>query len=79
MFTNPQVSEIFQALELLPPDKVTEVRDFAVFLKERCTKDQVVDESDVWTEEDLHDLSIASAEYADLVVPWEESGAEESN
>ena len=63
--TNTQTLEILEAIKTLPSEKVDEVKDFAVFLRERYGKNEVVDESDEWTEEDLRDVTIASLRYFD--------------
>jgi hypothetical protein len=63
--TDTQTLEILDALKNLPSEKVAEVKDFAVFLRERYGKAEIVDESDEWTEEDLRDVTIATLQYAD--------------
>lgn len=63
--TNTQTLEILEAIKTLPSEKVDEVKDFAVFLRERYGKNEVVDESDEWTDEDLRDVTIASLRYFD--------------
>lgn len=61
-----QTSEIVDALQTLPSEKVAEVRDFVMFLRERYGKPEVIDESDEWTEEDLQDATrSASLNYID--------------
>jgi hypothetical protein len=55
--------EILDALKTLPSEKIAEVRDFAVFLRERYGRSEIIDESDEWTEEDLRDFSLASFRY----------------
>jgi hypothetical protein len=62
--TDSQTLEILDVLKSLPPEKVAEVKDFAVFLRERYGKSESVDESDEWTEEDLQDAANASISYA---------------
>ncbi|MBM4042856.1 MAG: DUF2281 domain-containing protein [Planctomycetes bacterium] len=71
MLTRAQATEIIQALRDLPAERVREVRDFALFLKERSGRGQPVNESDEWTDEDIRDFLRASVEYADEAVPWE--------
>jgi len=57
-----QTLEIMNALDGLPTEKVAEVRDFVMFLRERYGSQpesvETNDYSDEWTEEDLRDLSI---------------------
>ncbi len=55
--TNSQTLEILEAIKSLPSDKVNEVKDFAIFLRERYGKSEKIDESDEWTDEDLQDIS----------------------
>lgn len=68
MLTRKRAGEILRTLAALPPDKVTEVQDFALFLRGRYAPDGAVDESDAWTEDDLRDLTAAVLEHADGVV-----------
>lgn len=63
--TDSQTLEIIDVLKSLPSEKVAEVKDFAVFLRERYGKSEGVDESDEWTDEDLRDVTIASLRYFD--------------
>ncbi len=59
--TETQTLEIINALNSLPTEKVAEVRDFILFLRERYGKKgavKTIDYSDEWTEEDLRDLSL---------------------
>ena len=65
MLTRKRAEEILRTLAALPPEKVAEVRDFALFLKERHERDAPVDESDAWSEEDLRDLTAAVLDHAD--------------
>ncbi len=58
--TNTQTLEILEVIKSLPSEKIDEVKDFAVFLRERYGKNEVVDESDEWTEKDLNDVSNSS-------------------
>lgn len=63
--TDTQTLEILDVLKSLPSEKIGEVKDFAVFLRERYGKTEIIDESDEWTDEDLRDISIATLRYAD--------------
>jgi len=76
MLTRAQATEIIQALRQLPAERVREVRDFALFLKERSARGQPVNESDEWTEEDIRDFLKGSIEYADEAAPWESDGGD---
>ncbi|MFY9226619.1 MAG: hypothetical protein WAQ98_28345 [Blastocatellia bacterium] len=62
MLTTTQETEILSLLRTLPKDKVDEVKDFVLFLK---NKYQHIDYSTEWTEEDLRDFSNASLNYFD--------------
>ena len=55
--------QIVEVLGSLPPDKLEEVRDFALFLRARYGSDIQIDESDEWTDEDIRDISIVSMNY----------------
>ncbi|OLE55566.1 MAG: hypothetical protein AUG51_02505 [Acidobacteria bacterium 13_1_20CM_3_53_8] len=59
MLTEKQVEEILQALNQLPSEKVEEARDFILFLQSQYGQ-QMIDESDAWTDEDLRDFTAAS-------------------
>ncbi len=65
MLTMKQAEEILRALRQLPPEKVAEVRDFVLFSNERYNDENVVDESDFWTDEDLRDIVTAVWDHAD--------------
>jgi len=58
--TDTQTLEILEVIKSLPSEKLDEVKDFAIFLRERYGKSEIVDESDEWTDEDLRDFSSAS-------------------
>jgi hypothetical protein len=55
-----ETSEIIKVLNELPQEKVSEVRDFAVFLHSQYVRSQIVDESDEWSDEDLRDFASSS-------------------
>jgi hypothetical protein len=65
--SDTQTREIIEAIKSLPSEKVAEVRDFALFLRERYGKNETIDESGEWTDEDLRDVANASLNYADEV------------
>lgn len=62
--TDTQTLEILNVVKNLPSEKIDEVKDFAVFLRERYGKNEIVDESDEWTDEDLQDAANASINHA---------------
>ena len=68
MVTRSQTEEVFRALNALPAEKVAEVQDFILFLKDRHGYEKPIDESDTWTDEDLHDLTTAVLNHADLIL-----------
>jgi len=53
-----QTLEIVNVLKTLPPDRISEVKDFALFLRERYGTTETIDYSDEWTDEDLKDFSL---------------------
>ncbi|CAN5797633.1 hypothetical protein BH20ACI4_BH20ACI4_01220 [soil metagenome] len=65
--TDPQTLEILDVLKSLPSEKIVEVKDFAVFLRDRYGKIETIDESDEWTDEDLKDVTSASLNYVEEV------------
>ena len=62
-----QTLEILEVIKSLPSDKVDEVKDFAIFLRERYGRSEIIDESDEWTDEDLQDIANASLSYSEEV------------
>jgi len=64
MLTREQAEEILRTLASLPPEKVAEVHDFALFLKRRCESEATLDDSDEWSDEDLRDLAAAALRHA---------------
>jgi hypothetical protein len=65
MLTTTQAKEILRAISVLPPERVLAVQDFVLFLKDRYGHEKPIDESETWTEEDLHDLTVAVLKHAD--------------
>ena len=68
MLTREQAEELLRCLRVLPAEKVTEVQDFVLFLKSRYGMEKA-DENDLWTEQDLQDLTAAVLSYADRTLP----------
>ena len=60
------VPEVVRELSMLPPEKVAEVYDFVLFLKNRRTAP--LDESDEWSDEDQRDVTRASVCYAEATL-----------
>jgi len=67
MTTNLETTEILRALSGLPPEKISEVLDFVDFLQSRYQKSQTIDDSDEWSDEDLHDFT-ASSRFVEMIV-----------
>ena len=61
--TRTQTLEMLDVVKSLPSERIEEVKDFAIFLRERYGKSEIIDESDEWTDEDLYDFSAASLAY----------------
>ncbi|MBX3290147.1 MAG: hypothetical protein KF855_12460 [Acidobacteria bacterium] len=62
--TETETLEIIRTIRSLPSDKIEELKDFAFFLREKYGIETLIDESDEWTDEDLHDITKASLRYA---------------
>lgn len=60
MVTEMQKIELLQALTSLPPEKFSAARDFILYLQRQYGQPQAVDETDAWSDEDLHDFAAAS-------------------
>lgn len=54
----------------LPPERIEEVYDFALFLQQRSNGQ--VDSDDEWTEEDLRDAVAAGIRYAESLETGDE-------
>ncbi len=76
MLKQKGIDEISQILWFLPLDKLTDVRQYVISLKERHGYDKPVDDSDEWTEEDMRDATQASMKRLDEEDPWEEPDIE---
>ena len=72
MLSRQQAEDILRALGTLPPEKVGEVHDFVLFLKERYGQEGAVDASEAWADEDLRDLAGTVLTYADRTI-WTEA------
>lgn len=60
MITEVETTEILKGLKGLPPEKVSEVRNFVDFLQSQYQQSQILDESDEWSDEDLRDFTSSS-------------------
>jgi len=65
MLTTGQAKEILKAISVLPPERVAEVQNFVFSLKARYDHEKLVDKSEAWTDEDIHDLTVAVLKHAD--------------
>ncbi len=65
MLTTVQATEIIRHLSVLPPAKILEVKNFILALKEPHARDLAIDESEVWTDEDIRDLMAATLQHAE--------------
>jgi hypothetical protein len=62
--TNIQTLEIVELLKSLPSEKIAEVKDFVLFLRERHKDTKTIDESDEWSDEDLQDAVLPAINYS---------------
>ncbi len=65
MITEVEKTEILKRLNELPPEKITEVRDFVNFLTAQYQRSKKVDESYEWSDEDLEDF-IKSSRFVEM-------------
>jgi hypothetical protein len=72
MLKPKEIAEITLALWYLPLDKVEEVGKLVMSLKERHGYDEPVDDSDEWTEEDMHEATLMSLRRLDEEDPIED-------
>lgn len=72
-----QIEQLIKAISTLPPEKMTEVYDFVLFLQARYGRPAPADTSDVWSEEDIHDLITATLAYADQTI-WAEEETDDA-
>lgn len=61
--TEIQTLEILETLRALPSEKAEELKDFAIFLRERYGKPLEIDEDDEWSEQDYADATLTSMAY----------------
>jgi hypothetical protein len=54
------------------PQKLREVRDYVLFLRQRYGEEHPADESDEWTDEDRRDCTLASMRRLEEEDPWPE-------
>jgi hypothetical protein len=71
MLKPKEIGDIGLILWYLPLEKVAEVKQQLLALKQQCGYKEPIDDSDEWTEEDRQDFARASAQYADESMPWQ--------
>jgi hypothetical protein len=54
------------------PEKLREMRDYVLFLRQRYGADHPADEKDYWTEEDRRECTLASLKRLEEEDPWPE-------
>jgi len=64
MNSQTYAEEIVHALRALPSEKILEVRDYVLFLKNRYGKQQETEQAD-WSESDMQALRQATLNYWD--------------
>ena len=67
--------EIVHALRALPTDKILEVRDYVLFLKNRYGKQEEPEQSD-WSESDIQAIRQATLNYWDQLESEEDTNAQ---
>jgi hypothetical protein len=72
MLKQQEIDEITEMLWYLPLEKLADVRQCVLSLKERYGYKERVDDSDEWTEEDERDFTEASMRRLEEEDPWEE-------
>jgi hypothetical protein len=60
VWTQDRIDEIIEALRHLPTNRLLQVREYVLGLKEKYGHSQPVEESEDWSEDDLRDATIAS-------------------
>jgi hypothetical protein len=68
-YSLPVVIDIGLILWYLPLEKVAEIKQQVLALKQQYGYKEPIDDSDEWTDEDRQDFAWASAQYADESVP----------
>ncbi|MFN2456066.1 MAG: hypothetical protein ABR577_17825 [Pyrinomonadaceae bacterium] len=84
MLTEEHAQEILRALRTLPPEKITQARDFIRFLQAQYGRATPIDESDAWTDKDLRYVASAATKSAAILeriaaLPSEGNGKKFSN
>ena len=67
-----QADLLTRAIAALPPEKVQEVVDFAMFLQQRYGDPSKIEYDDTWSDEDLLAFSDATMIYFDSIHPENE-------
>ena len=72
MLKPKEIEEITAALWYIPLEKLQQVRDLVLSLKEQLGYGEPTDDSDEWTDEDRRDCTWASLRRLDEQDPWPE-------
>jgi hypothetical protein len=67
-----EIEEITNALWYIPLEKLQEVRELVLSLKDRFGYDHPIDDSDEWTDEDRREWTEASIRRLEQEDPWPE-------
>jgi hypothetical protein len=67
-----EIAEISLDLWYLPLEKVAEVKQLVVSLKQQCGYQEPTDDSDEWTDEDRREMTAAAMRRLDEEDPWPE-------
>ncbi len=59
-----EIERIVKILLVLPPEKLASVHDYVRFLGRHYRDPEIIDEGDVWTDEDIRDVTLASMNHA---------------
>ncbi len=65
-----ELKDVIRVIATLPPDKMAEVYDFALFLHQRYQGEMPIDIDDAWNTEDIEDLLKFALGYANSA-GWE--------
>ena len=78
MLKPKEIEEITKALWYIPLERLQEVRDLVLSLKERYGYDEPTDDSDEWTDEDLREWTEASMKYLEQTDPYEDTSDDQA-
>lgn len=70
MLKPKEIAEISLALWYLPLEKVAEIKQLVLSLKQQCGYQEPMDDSDEWTEEDRQECTQESLRRYEKEDPW---------